>query len=69
MKWLAAIALIISTASSACGNTTDNTPKEATKPTTERVCIMVYDAKLKKETEKCRTIKIHEKHDGTAVPK
>lgn len=38
------------------------------QPQVERVCIMVYDGKLKKEVEKCRTMKIHEKFEGTKVP-
>ena len=38
------------------------------KPTTEEVCIMVFDGKLKKEVEKCRTMKIHDKFEGTKVP-
>lgn len=41
---------------------TDNIPKE------EVTCIMVWDAKQQKEIKKCRTIKIHEKHEGTKVP-
>lgn len=36
--------------------------------TTKRVCIKVYDAKLKKEVEKCREIKIHKKYEGKKVP-
>ena len=30
----------------------------------KRVCIKVYDAKQKKDVEKCKKLKIHEKHDG-----
>lgn len=35
---------------------------------TKRVCIKTTDAKTQKEVEKCRTIKTHKKHKGTAVP-
>lgn len=34
----------------------------------KRVCIKVFDAKQNKEVEKCRTLKTHQKHDGTKVP-
>lgn len=34
----------------------------------KKVCINVWDAKLNKEIEKCKIIKIHEKHKGTVVP-
>ena len=39
------------------------------KTSTKKVCIMVYDSTLKKNVEKCRTIKIHKKHEGRPVPK
>lgn len=39
------------------------------KESTKKVCIMVYDSKLKKNVEKCRTIKIHKKYEGTPIPK
>jgi hypothetical protein len=38
------------------------------KPKTEKKCIMQKDAKTGKEKEVCKTIKKHEKHEGTAVP-
>lgn len=38
------------------------------KPATKKVCIKTTDAKTGKEVEKCRTVKIHEKHEGTKVP-
>jgi hypothetical protein len=46
------------------------TPAMATeaKPETKKVCIKTTDAKTKKEVEKCRVVKIHEKHEGTKVP-
>lgn len=37
-------------------------------PETKKVCIKTTDAKTQKEVEKCRTVKIHEKHEGTKVP-
>jgi hypothetical protein len=41
---------------------------EAAKPETKKVCIKTTDAKTKKEVEKCKEVKIHEKHEGTKVP-
>jgi hypothetical protein len=41
---------------------------EEKKPETKKVCIKTTDAKTQKEVEKCRTVKIHEKHEGTKVP-
>ena len=41
---------------------------EADKPETKRVCVTTTDAKTKKEVEKCKEVKIHEKHEGTKVP-
>jgi hypothetical protein len=41
---------------------------EADKPETKRVCVTTTDAKTKKEVEKCRTVKVHKKHEGTKVP-
>mgnify|MGYP000290744535 CR=1 FL=1 len=38
------------------------------KPETKKVCVKTTDAKTQKEVEKCRTVKIHEKHEGTKVP-
>jgi hypothetical protein len=38
------------------------------KPETKKVCIKTTDAKTQKEVEKCRVVKIHEKHEGTPVP-
>jgi hypothetical protein len=34
---------------------------------TKKVCIKTTDAKTGKEVEKCKTMKKHEKHDGTKV--
>lgn len=44
------------------------TPAPAKSADMKKACITVYDAKLKKDVEKCRTIKTHKKYDGTAVP-
>jgi hypothetical protein len=41
---------------------------EEVKPETKKVCIKTTDAKTKKEVEKCKVVKIHEKHEGTKVP-
>jgi hypothetical protein len=41
---------------------------EEVKPVTKKVCIKTTDAKTKKEVEKCKVTKIHEKHEGTKVP-
>jgi hypothetical protein len=46
-------------------------PADAKKdeaPQTKKVCIKTTDPKTGKEVEKCRTVKIHEKHEGTKVP-
>jgi len=42
--------------------------KKDEAPKTKKVCIKTTDAKTGKEVEKCRTVKIHEKHEGTKVP-
>jgi hypothetical protein len=44
------------------------TAAEKKEPATKEVCINVWDAKLNKEVKKCRTMKIHEKYEGTKVP-
>lgn len=41
---------------------------EDKKPEEKKVCIKTTDAKTGKEVEKCRVVKIHEKHEGTKVP-
>ena len=67
MKTLLATFLIfVSTAVSACQTKEQPKPKETE---TRRVCIMVYDAKEKREVEKCRVIKIYQPHEGTPIPK
>lgn len=37
-------------------------------PKTKKVCVMQKDAKTGKEKEVCKNVKIHKKHEGTAVP-
>ena len=41
---------------------------EEDKSENKKVCVKTTDAKTQKEVEKCRTVKIHEKHEGTKVP-
>ena len=41
---------------------------EEKAPATKKVCIKTTDPATKKEVEKCRNVKIHEKHEGTTVP-
>lgn len=56
------VATILALSTTAFANVA-NKPVEA-----KRVCIKVYDAKQKKDVEKCKKLKIHEKHEGKAVP-
>lgn len=41
----------------------DTTPA----PETKKACIKTTDPKTKKEVEKCKTVTIHKKHEGTSV--
>ena len=34
----------------------------------KKVCVKQMDAKTKKEKEVCKTIKVHKKLEGTAIP-
>lgn len=34
----------------------------------KKVCVTEVDAKTKKEKEVCKTIKVHKKLEGTAIP-
>lgn len=34
----------------------------------KKVCVKQTDAKTKKEKEVCKTVKIHKKLEGTAIP-
>ena len=42
--------------------------KKDEAPKTKKTCIKTTDAKTGKEVEKCKTITLHEKHEGTKVP-
>jgi hypothetical protein len=37
-------------------------------PKTKKVCVTQKDAKTGKDKEVCKNVKIHKKHEGTAVP-
>jgi hypothetical protein len=41
--------------------------KKTDAPKTKKACIKTTDPKTGKEVEKCKTVKIHEKHEGTKV--
>jgi hypothetical protein len=49
---------------------------EDTKPETKKVCVdqqgkdgkPVIDPKTKKPKQNCKEVKVHKKHEGTAVP-
>jgi hypothetical protein len=38
------------------------------KPEVKKACVTQKDAKTGKEKEVCKNVKIHKKHEGTAVP-
>jgi len=40
----------------------------AAEPATKKVCVEQTDPKTKKPKEVCKTVKIHKKLEGTAVP-
>ena len=44
------------------------TANDIDKPKTKFVCKEVKDSKTGKFKKQCKTIKIHKKHEGTAVP-
>ncbi len=62
MKQLLALVIAASFASVAVA-AEDAKPVESKK-----VCIKTTDPKTKKEVEKCKVVKKHEKHEGTKVP-
>ena len=46
---------------------------DAAKPETKKVCVdahgkPVIDPKTKKPKQNCKEVKVHKKHEGTAVP-
>jgi hypothetical protein len=47
---------------------TSASDKKGEAPKTKKVCIKTTDAKTGKEVEKCKTVTLHEKHEGTKVP-
>jgi hypothetical protein len=42
--------------------------KAAFAAETKKVCVKEFDNKTKKQKEVCKTIKVHKKLDGTAIP-
>ena len=42
--------------------------KGALAAETQKVCVKEFDNKTKKEKEVCKTIKVHKKLEGTAIP-
>jgi hypothetical protein len=42
--------------------------KAAFAAETKKVCVKEFDNKAKKEKEVCKTIKVHKKLEGTAIP-
>lgn len=42
--------------------------QEVKQPEEKTVCINVWNAQQQKTVKKCRTLKIHEKKEGTKVP-
>jgi hypothetical protein len=46
---------------------TSASDKKDEAPKTKKACIKTTDPKTGKEVEKCKTVKIHEKHEGTKV--
>lgn len=43
------------------------TPTSVVRPN-KRVCIKILDNKTNKIVEKCRDLKMHQKHEGTVIP-
>ena len=65
MRAILAILMLVVTTACSAGQLTEEKPKV---PEVKKVCINVWDAKLNKEVQKCKTMKVHQKHEGTAVP-
>lgn len=40
----------------------------STEPQSKKICVDVLDNKTNKKVNKCRTMKVHKKHEGTKVP-
>ena len=73
------LALFLATAFTttiAATHTTPTVEVKAEAPKTKQVCIdvqgkdgkPVIDPKTKKPKQDCKTVKVHKKHEGTAVP-
>jgi hypothetical protein len=72
------LALLLATAftSSIAATTSPTVEVKAEAPKTKQVCIdvqgkdgkPVIDPKTKKPKQDCKTVKVHKKHEGTAVP-
>lgn len=67
--------LLLSVSSIACSYEDTSNPTSVanvdqlvTKAKRQQTCIMVWDSKQNKEIKKCKTIKIHKKYEGTAIP-
>lgn len=67
-KIITIIALCFGTSVMACAAVPAEPPKADVTVKVKRVCIKVWDAKKQAEVEKCKDIKIREKHQGTSIP-
>lgn len=68
MKKLLGLILAASFATVTMAATTPTVEVKAEAPKTKKACVTQKDAKTGKEKEVCKTIKVHKKHEGTAVP-
>lgn len=60
---LTTLLLSIGLVTAACAN-----EQTKTDPEQKKVCVKILDNKTNKEVEKCKVMKMHKKHEGTAVP-
>lgn len=58
----ALLALVLAAAFALPAMAADEAPK------TKKACVTQKDAKTGKEKEVCKNVKVHKKHEGTAVP-
>lgn len=63
---LGAVAIVVTIATTTTAN---SAVSAASHPKTKKVCVIRYDAKIKKNINVCKTIKIHKKYTGNKVPK
>jgi hypothetical protein len=76
MKKLLALLFAVTFTSSIAATTSPTVEVKAEAPKTKQVCIdvqgkdgkPVIDPKTKKPKQDCKTVKVHKKHEGTAVP-